>query len=40
MATRGKFDPTDPAIVPRFADVATFLRACRHDIDPKITARR
>lgn len=30
------FRPVDPAKVPRFADVATFLRVPRHKIDPEI----
>lgn len=30
------FQPADPAVTPRFADIATFLRTKRHDIDPVI----
>ena len=32
MAKNENFQPVDPAVVPRFADVATFLRTLRHDI--------
>ena len=31
MKDNPDFQPADPAVVPRFADVATFLRAKRHD---------
>jgi agmatinase len=30
------YEPIDPAVVPRFADVATFLRTRRCDLDPAI----
>jgi guanidinopropionase len=38
MAMRNdpRFQPFDPARTPRFADLATFLRACRIDIGPEI----
>ncbi|SDZ80713.1 hypothetical protein [Microbulbifer marinus] len=29
MAKNPKYDPTDPAIVPRFSDIATLLRTKR-----------
>jgi guanidinopropionase len=31
-----KYAPVDASVVPRFADVATFMRAKRHDIDSEI----
>lgn len=31
-----KYQPVDAAVVPRFADVATFMRAKRVDIDPEL----
>jgi guanidinopropionase len=34
--TNPKYQPVDAAVVPRFADVATFMRARRADIDPEI----
>ena len=34
MAGDPKFQPVDAAVVPRFADVATFMRTKRHGIDP------
>ena len=33
MKDNPDFQPADPAVVPRFADVATFLRARRRDAD-------
>lgn len=30
------FAPVDPAVVPRFADIATFMRTRRHDIHPAV----
>ncbi len=30
------FQPIDPAVVPRFADIATFMRTRRHPIDPAV----
>ncbi len=31
-----KFQPVDPAVSPRFAGVATFLRTVSHEIDPEV----
>ena len=36
MTGHPDFMPVDPAVTPRFADVATFMRTRRHDIDPVI----
>ncbi len=36
MKDNDYFQPMDPQVVPRFADVATFLRTRRHDIDPVV----
>ena len=36
MKDNPDFQPTDPAVVPRFADVATFLRARRIDPDERV----
>lgn len=36
MSDRNPFEPIDSSIVPRFADVATFLRTRRHEIDPAV----
>lgn len=36
MTSREDFQPVDPAVVPRFADVATFLRTRRHAIGPEV----
>ena len=36
MTEKENFDPVDATVVPRFADVATFLRTKRHDVDPAI----
>jgi guanidinopropionase len=36
MAGNPDFMPVNPAVTPRFADVATFLRTRRHPIDPVI----
>jgi len=33
MTDNSDFQPVDPAVVPRFADVATFLRTRRHETD-------
>ena len=30
------FEPVDPAVVPRFADIATFMRTRRHDISDAV----
>ena len=32
MPTPGKFDPTDSAVTPRYAEIATFMRAARGEI--------
>jgi guanidinopropionase len=34
--TSSRFKPVDATKVPRFADIATFMRVPRHDIDPEI----
>jgi guanidinopropionase len=34
--TNSRFKPVDATKVPRFADIATFMRVPRHDIDPEI----
>jgi guanidinopropionase len=34
--TNSRFRPVDATKVPRFADIATFMRVPRHDIDPEI----
>lgn len=31
-----EFQPTDPAVVPRFADIATFMRTRRHEISRQV----
>ncbi len=36
MAHNDKFKPVDAATVPRFADVATFMRTRRHDVSDEI----
>jgi guanidinopropionase len=36
MKNDPRFQPVDAARIPRFADVATFLRTCRVDIGPEI----
>lgn len=36
MEDNDYFQPLDPQVVPRFADIATFLRTKRHDIDPNV----
>ena len=36
MTVERDFQPLDPAVTPRFADVATFLRTKRHEIDPLV----
>ena len=36
MAANEKYQPVDPALVPRFADVATFMRSRRHEITDEI----
>ncbi|MEM7169414.1 MAG: agmatinase [Pseudomonadota bacterium] len=36
MIDNSDFQPADPAVIPRFADIATFLRTKRHDIDPVV----
>ena len=36
MTDGSDFDPIDSAVIPRFADVATFLRTKRHEIDPRV----
>ncbi len=36
MDDRNKFDPVDSAVVPRFADVATFLRTKRFETSPEV----
>ncbi len=36
MTDNSDFQPVDPAVVPRFADVATLLRCKRHEIDPAV----
>jgi len=36
MSKDKQYGPVDAAVIPRFADVATFLRNQRHDIDPDI----
>ena len=36
MSERKKFEPVDATVVPRFADIATFLRTQRCEIDPDI----
>jgi agmatinase len=36
MAKNAHFQPVDPAVVPRFADVATFMRSRRHDISDEV----
>ena len=30
------FEPIDPAVSPRFSDIATFMRTRRHDISPQV----
>ena len=30
------FQPVDPAVVPRFADIATFMRTRRHDVSDAV----
>ena len=36
MAGNEQYQPVDPALVPRFADVATFMRSRRHEISNEI----
>ena len=36
MLNSEAFQPIDPAVVPRFADIATFMRTRRHDIHDDI----
>ena len=36
MASHPDFEPIDPARVPRFADIATFMRTRRHDVSPAV----
>ena len=36
MTSNPDFQPIDPAVVPRFADVATFMRTRRHAISPQV----
>ena len=36
MASDPKFHQVDAAVVPRFADVATFMRTRRHDISAEV----
>ena len=36
MTANEKYQPVDPALVPRFADVATFMRSRRHEITDEI----
>jgi guanidinopropionase len=36
MAGDPRFQPVDAAVVPRFADVATFLRTKRHEVHPDV----
>ena len=36
MASNEKYQPVDPAVVPRFADVASFMRSRRHDISEEV----
>ena len=36
MAANERYQPVDPALVPRFADVATFMRSRRHEITDEI----
>jgi len=36
MSRNEDFQPLNPAEVPRFADIATFMRTRRHDIDPAV----
>lgn len=36
MTTNENFRPVDPSVVPRFSDVATFLRTRRHDISEEV----
>ncbi|MEQ8816028.1 MAG: agmatinase [Thalassobaculum sp.] len=36
MAGDPRFQPVDAAVVPRFADVATFMRTRRHDLSPDV----
>jgi guanidinopropionase len=36
MPADPRFQPVDAAIVPRFADVATFMRTKRHDVHPDV----
>ncbi len=35
-ADRSRFQPVDPAVTPRFAGVATFMRTVAHEIDPAV----
>ena len=34
--TINDFEPIDPAVSPRFSDIATFMRTRRHDISPQV----
>ena len=36
MSGNDDFQPVNPALSPRFADVATFMRTRRHPIDPAV----
>ncbi len=36
MPPNEKFQPVDPSVVPRFSDVATFLRTRRHEISEEV----
>ena len=36
MAGDPRFQPVDAAVVPRFADVATFMRTKRHEVSPDV----
>ena len=36
MSRNDDFQPVNPAEVPRFADVATFMRTRRHPVDPAV----
>ena len=36
MKNNDKFQPVDPAITPRFAGVATFLRTVSHEVDDAV----
>jgi len=36
MTSNEDFQPIDPSQVPRFADIATFMRTRRHDVSPEV----